>query len=94
MATFELDAFYLMLANSIIAFPKARESINELYQTQRFRFYEAATENKYYDYYLMQSKPLELEVSMKQAYGILLCSHDDKQLQDKIIAEIYKIYPY
>lgn len=93
MEAFEPDAFYLMLANSLVAFPKARESIDELYQLRKLRYYEVAKENKYYDSDLMKNKPLELEVSMKRAYGILLCSQDDEQLQDKIIVEIYRIYP-
>lgn len=93
MAVFETDMFYLMLANCLIAFPNARKHIDELYQSQRFRFYEKAKNNKYYDNMLMKDKPLELEVSMKRAYGILLCSQDDEQLQSDIIAEIYKVYP-
>lgn len=93
MAPFDADWFYLYLANSLVAFPEVRPFIDKLYQSQKIRFYENAKANKCYDATIMQDRPLELEVSMKRAFGILLCSQDDEQLQKSIIAEIDKTYP-
>lgn len=88
-----MDFFYLILADSMVAVPQFRSYFDNLYQTQKVRFYEKAKEHKYYDYLLMRDKPLALEVSMKRAFGILLCSRDDEQLQENIVKEILQVYP-
>lgn len=93
MVPFDIDRLYLFLTNSWVAFKKERRFIDSLYQSQRFRFYNKAKSNPLYDSTLMQDRPLETEVTMRRAFGILLCSQDDKELQTGVIEEFIKLYP-
>ena len=91
-STFNKDLFYLYLSNSMVAFPAFRKFTDKLYETQKCRFYEKAKSNQYYNHTLMSDRSLEMEVSMKRTFGILLCSDEDKHLQKLLCDEIFKFY--
>ncbi len=93
MVTFDIDRFYLYLANSWVAYKQERKFIDNLYQSQRFRFYSKARANPLYNDSIVRNSPLEVDVTRRRAFGILLCSQDDKELQTIIIEEFYKLYP-
>ena len=91
-STFNKDLFYLYLSNSMVAFPAFRKFTDKLYETQKCRFYEKAKSNQYYNHTLMSDRSLEMEVSMKRTFGILLCSDEDKHLQKILCDEIFKFW--
>lgn len=93
MDSFNIDLFYVYLANMLVLFPSMRSYIDELYRTEINRFYSKARNNSYYGHRFMNDKSLEKDVSTKRAFGILLCSQDDENLQEGIISQIYEIYP-
>lgn len=93
MVLFDISRLYLFMASCWVSFPKERMFIDNLYQSQKIRFYTKAKANPLYSDALIQDRPLETEVTIRRAFSILLCSQDDKELQDNIIEELYKILP-
>ena len=89
----DTDLFYLYLSNSAVAFPALKDFIDKLYETQKYHFYETAKSNPYYNHTLMSDRTLEMEVSMKRAFGILLCSDDNEQLHKMMCDEFVKVFP-
>lgn len=91
--TLDTNLFYLYLSNSVVAFPTLKKFVDDTYETQKYRFYEKAKSNPYYNHTLMSDRTLEMEVSMKRAFGILLCSDEDEQLQKMLSDEFVKVFP-
>lgn len=91
--TLDTNLFYLYLSNTVVAFPSLKKFVDDTYETQKYRFYEKAKSNPYYNHTLMSDRTLEMEVSMKRAFGILLCSDEDEQLQKMLSDEFVKVFP-
>lgn len=81
------------LIDTVVAFPSLKKFVDDTYETQKYRFYEKAKSNPYYNHTLMSDRTLEMEVSMKRAFGILLCSDEDEQLQKMLSDEFVKVFP-
>ena len=84
------EAFLLYVAGYINAIAQLRSFMDELYETNKYTFYEKAKNSPYYDATFMTDRPLEREVSMKRAFGILLQAEQDEILQDTICKAIVK----
>lgn len=93
MTPFDVNRLYLFMANGWVSIPKERKFIDNLYQSQKIRFYNQAKANSLYNDDLLQDRPLDVEVTIRRAFGILLCSQDDEELQNAIIEELYRMYP-
>lgn len=89
---FDMNLFHAHLSGLIIAYPTLKTFIDNLYETQKFRFYDKAKNTQHYNATVLTSRPLEMDVSAKRAYGILLCSQDDEQLQRILCSEFIKIF--
>lgn len=85
-----IDVFLLYVAGYINAIPELRSFMDDLYETNKFTFHEKAKSSPYYDATFMTDRPLEREVSMKRAFGILLQAEQDETLQDAICKAIIK----
>lgn len=84
------DVFLLYVAGYINAIPGLSSFMDDLYETNKYTFYEKAKQSAYYDATFMTDRPLEREVSMKRAFGVLLHAEEDEALQDAICKAIVK----
>jgi hypothetical protein len=82
--TFDNELFFDALAGSIIEFPSLRKDFEELYHSDRYRFYEHAKRSKRYSQYNMSGKSLDSEEAMRRVYGILLCGEDDESIREYV----------
>lgn len=90
---FDPNLFYLFLSDAIIVFQDLVAFFNALYETQKYRFYDAAKDNSLYHDPLLSNGTLEVEVVAKRTFGILICSHDDPKLKNLICKEFLKAIP-
>lgn len=88
--TLNNDVFLLYVAGYINAIPALRSFMDDLYESNKYTFYEKAKSSPYYDATFMTDRPLEREVSMKRTFGILLQADQDETLQDAICKAIVK----
>ena len=85
-----MDVFYMYVAGHVNAIPVLRSFFDELYETNKIVFYEKAKNSPFCDATYITDSPLDREVSMRRAFGVLLHSEQDEQLQDKICKAIVK----
>lgn len=85
-----MDVFYMYVAGHINAIPILRTFFNDLYETNKFEFYEKAKNSPLCNATYITDSPLDKEVSMRRAFGILLYSEQDEQLQGKICTALTK----
>lgn len=85
-----MDVFYMYVAGHINAIPVLRSFFDELYETNKIDFYEKAKNSPFCNATYITDSPLDREVSMRRAFGVLLQSEQDEQLQDKICKAIIK----
>ena len=85
-----MDVFYMYVAGHINAIPTLRAFFDDLYETNKIEFYEKAKKSPFCDATYITDSPLDREVSMRRAFGVLLQSEQDEQLQDKICKAIIK----
>ena len=85
-----MDLFYMYVAGHINAIPTLRSFFDELYETNKIDFFEKANNSPFCDATYITDSPLDREVSMRRAFGILLHSEQDEQLQEKICKAIIK----
>jgi len=85
-----MDVFYMYVAGHINAIPTLRAFFDELYETNKIEFFEKAKNSPFCDATYITDSPLDREVSMRRAFGVLLHSEQDEQLQDKICKAIIK----
>ena len=81
---YDSELSFVFLAESIIEYPHLRKDFEEYYKSDKYRFYERARHNRYYDHYNIGDATLESEVAMKRIFGILLCSEDDEAIRNYI----------
>lgn len=48
--TLDANLFYLYLSNTVVAFPALKKFVDDIYETQKYRFYEKAKSNPYYNH--------------------------------------------
>ncbi len=75
---YDVGLSFVFLSESIIQYPNLRSDFEELYKTDKYRFYERARHHRYYDHINMVDNTLEAEVAMRRVFGILLCAEDDE----------------
>lgn len=78
------NLFLVYTASYTVFYPDFKRTIDTLYQKQKFRFYEKAKNNPYYNHSFFADGSLEREVACKRAFGILLCAEDDESLKKTI----------
>ena len=91
--SFDMDLFLVYTSSYAIFYPDFRKTIDNLYKTQKFRFYEKARNNPYYNYSFFIDGSLEREVSSKRAFGVLLCAEEDESLKKTIIQSMFLARP-
>lgn len=93
MAPFNMNYFCAYMAIMLANVAVLKKYFDELYQTDRFRFYKRAKESPLYDSELMYGGKLETEVARKRIMGIFLSTQDDENLRDRIRDKIIDYYP-
>lgn len=85
-----MDVFYLYVSGFMNAIPTLRSFMDDLYETNRIAFYEKAKASPFYNASFMTDRPLDKEVSMRRAFGVLMYAEEDEELQNTICNAIIK----
>lgn len=88
----DIDLFLMYVSNSFICVPRLKTFFDDLYKTDKIRFYDKARNHELYSREMFSDKNLEMEVSMRRIFGILLCCLEDEELLNKVIKAIEKEY--
>lgn len=70
-----------------------RKDIDELYESDKYKFYKAARESEYYNNLVVKEGDIYREVYAKKALGIILCSVEDEALTEKFLKILKKGWP-
>ena len=87
-ADFDAELSFLFTAASITDNPRLRESFEDYYKKDKYRFYERARHSKHYNHRHMRGNRLESEVAMKRVFGILLCSDNDRNVREFVYKKL------
>ena len=75
----------LFIVESIISKPGIKKDIDVLYEENRFKAYDLAKKNKYYNHPILKEGGIEREVYAKRTLGLVLLSEKDRKVHDKLI---------
>lgn len=87
------DAFLAVVADSISCHSQLQEHINNIYELEKYRFYEAARNSSVYNELSMPRGRLPLEVASKRNLGVLLVARDDRQVYVQIRPALINLHP-
>ena len=90
----DIELFIMYVSNSFIYVPKLKEFFDALYETDKIKFYNTARNHELYNRKIFSDKNLEMEVSMRRIFGILLCCLEDEELLEKVIKAIEKEFTW